>query len=443
MIGTFAQLALLGVAAFAVASLIVVLAKRPLALVYAILAAYGWELLAGGTPSVRVIGIGVGPTELVHAVALGVGLLRVRRGPSAWQLALLVALALVVVGTLRGYVMLGDAAMLGFRAELYFLVPAFFVSTLPASAVERVVAGVVKFGAVIAAVAVARWIAVAMGVPWAASFMGSGYAVERVINSGATLAVAFALVVFARRVFVAGPSLRLSLRLLASAVGLAGVVLMAQHRSVWVATLVMLGLLFVRLDGRWHAKAAIVGVVVVSVLMIELSGVGDSGAVAESLAQATTNAGTWEWRLERWDAVWSVHAERGWWAVLFGSGYGHSWVSGEVGVWEASPHNGFLQVAVRLGLAGAVLVFSAYVYVLRKLWTRGGGPDVIVSLWIMGTLVYFIPYAGNAQTGVLLGLALLRARAGDSRAPAWRGSHAAHVDAARLVRSRVGRHVDV
>lgn len=409
MIGLLFQLATLGVAALAVLALIVTLARRPIVIVYAILGAHGWDVLAGGMPSLSVMGVAVGPSELVHMIAFGAGLLRARRGPNRWQLALLGALALVFVGALRGYVMLGDAAMLGFRAELYYLVPAFFVSTLPASAITSIVAAIVRFGVAMAVVALSRWVALALGVPWVAAFANTGYAIERVINSGAALAVAFALVAVVQRAVGSGAIQRFRLRSVAAAAVLIGVVVMAQHRSVWVATLTMLGLLFVRLPRRLHLKIAVMAAVVAAVAAIELSGFGDTGAVAESLTQAATNAGTWEWRLERWDAVWATHTARGWEAILFGSGYGYSWVSGEVGVWEASPHNGFLQVAVRLGLVGAVLVFGVYGYVLRVVAARAQGSGAVAWLWIVGTLVYFLPYSGSPMTGVVLGAALLQA----------------------------------
>ena len=408
MLSAAMQIAQLVVVAFVVAALIVELARRPMLIVYALLTVHAWELLAS-LPSTRVAGIGVSPADAVNVIAFGAALIRVRRGPHVWQWALLGAIVLVLAGALRGYLLLGDAALLGFRAELYFLVPALFVTTLTPRRVTAVVTAVIRFGAFMAVVAIIRWLLIAIGAPLAPAPSGSGYVVSRVINSGAALGVAFAAVAMLERLLAGGRELgKFAFTPMATVVALI-VVLLAQHRSVWVATMVMLALTFVRLPRRWALKLAVVVIAVVGVLTVEVAGLGDSGAVAESLAYAASNVGTWEGRLDRWGAVWSTHAARGWEAIIVGSGYGYSWLTGAVGVWEVSPHNGFLQIAVRIGLIGAFLVFSAYAFALRRLPGHTGAMTSLLWLWTVGMIVYFIPYSGNPLTGVVLGSAVLSA----------------------------------
>lgn len=403
MVNQLVQLATLGIAGLVAVGLMIELARRPVALVVAYLGVYAWSLLFA-IPRIEVAGIGVDPVDVVNLVALGAAVIRMRRGPRGWQWALLGAVALIVLGTLRGLVQLGGGALLGFRLELYFVLPALFVATLPAATSARLVRPVVLFGVAIALVAVARWVLFALGAgPWIEG--GGRYAIPRVIDSSPALWVAFAGVAGTVALIERGTSqVRWKLQAL-TAITL-GVVVLAQHRSVWVATAAMLAAALVMTRRRWLMKAAVVVVAAVGVLAIEVVGLGDAGQIGESLTVAATNTNTWVWRLERWVNVWSTHAERGIGAIVFGSGYGYGWVTGVIGTWEASPHNGFLQIAVRIGLVGALLVFAPYVTALRRLRTGGGTRSRITWLWVVGALVFYIPYSGNMLTGILLGLAI-------------------------------------
>ena len=401
----------LAVAAFVITALAVELARRPMVIMYALLAVHAWGLLAS-LPSVRVAGVGVGPADVVNVIALGVALIRVRRGLNVWQWALLGAITLVVVGALRGYLLLGDAALLGFRAELYFLVPALFVTTLAPWHVPAVINATIRFGGLIAVLAIVRWLLLSLGVPLAAVPTEPGFAVSRVIGWGAALGVAFAAVAMVQRALASTWEYRRSAVTGMSAGMLLLVVLLAQHRSVWVATMVMVALAFLRARGRVALRTAVMVLAAIGVLTVEIAGIGDSGAVVESLTHAASSTITWEWRLGRWEAVWLTHAARGWEAVAVGSGYGYGWASGVVGAWEVSPHNGFLQIAVRIGLVGALLVFTPFAAMLKRLPRLDDTSAVLLWLWLIGTIVFFVPYSGSPLTGVVLGAAVLHGRIG-------------------------------
>lgn len=418
MIGLAMQLVQLGVVAFVAVAVAVELARRPIVLVYALLGTYAWSLVAD-LETTTILGIQVGPVDAANALAFAAALIRMRHGPRGWQWALLGAVALVFYGTVQALLQFGDAALLGFRAELYFIVPALFVSTLPPESVPRVVRAVVRTGCALAVVAVARWALLAAGVPLAGLAASGAYAIDRVIGAFASLWVAMAFVATAVTVLHRREVARL-VRPWAWVVLTFGVVLMTQHRSVWVATIAMLGLALALTQRRSLLKATLLVAAVTGVLAIETSGLADTAVVAESLAVAATDTRTWEWRLERWSGVWATHAERGPAAIVIGSGYGYGWLSGAIGVWEVSPHNGYLQVAVRLGLVGAVLVFLPYLVVLRRLAASPNLTDRIVWLWTIGALVFYIPYAASPMSGVMLGAALLASEARSrARAEAW------------------------
>jgi hypothetical protein len=392
---------LLAVGTF-LASVTLHLVGRPLILLYVLLAVQ--FLVAGRLMpeiSARVMGVALGPVDVINMMLLAVAILRMKRGPTGLQWALIGAIGLVTYGTLTGFLRLGDAAMLGFRAELYFLVPALFVSTISVQNLPKVVRAIVWFGTGLAVLAVFRWI----GIGNFEFEHETGYLIERVIRSNAALWVALAALAAVFALFHARGNQPTHYPWIVASLCLA-VVLFTQHRSVWVASAVMLAMVFVITQQRTFLKVAVVLTAGIAVALIDLLDLGHGGTAAESFAYAMSNVGTWEWRVERWGNVWETHAARGWAAILLGSGYGYGWVTGIVGEWEYSPHNGFLQIAVRVGLLGAFLVFLPYYLAIRKLVFSGDPTDRLLWLWTIGILVYFIPYGGDMLTGVILGMTI-------------------------------------
>ena len=415
MLSTVLQMGQLGIGLLVIAALSVELARRPYVMASGLLGVYAWSLLyTGELESRRVLGINVDVIDVFYVIAFGAALIRMRRGPSRWQWALLGAMMLTIYSALRGAIDFSGAALLGFRAELYFIIPALFVTTLPKSMIPRVARAVVALGVVLAVVAVGRWVALALGL-WSPPMVSGTYAIERVINSSSALWVGFAGI--AGLVALLQKSGGVRRWVIWAVTGLLmAVVVFLQHRSVWVATVTMLAIALIGSRRRWYMKTAMAIAASVGVLTIASLGPDDAGVVGDSLAAASANVSTWEWRLQRWEDVWATHAARGVPAILVGSGYGYSWVSGAVGVWEASPHNGYLQIAVRLGMFGAVLVFMPYLVVLATLWSARATVDRVTWLWIVGTLVYYVPYAANPLTGVVLGASLIVLEAGRENA---------------------------
>lgn len=400
MLGQVIRLAELGGGALIVAILAVELARRPIALLYLVLGVYFWGLV-GTVPAITLAGARLGVEDVVNLVAIVVVAIRMRH-PRGYQWALLGFTFIVLYQVVRAMLVFGQGeAMLGFRAELYYIVPALLASTLTARHFEPAFRVVWRFGLWAAAIAAARWLAIAVGLDFGPAPDSGGYEVARVINAGAALWVAVAGVMGIWRWLNEDATSRLvpwiSLSLFA-------VVLFAQHRSVWVATAIMLALVIVRTRLKLFLRVGLVVGLVAIAGAVEVLGLGASGEVAESLSYAASNTGTWEWRVQRWQDVWSTHAARGPLAIVFGSGYGYSWVTGTVGIWEASPHNGFIQIAVRTGLAGVVLLFGASLAVVIGLARRQ--QDGLLFTFMVGILVYFVPYSGSPFSGLLLGLAI-------------------------------------
>lgn len=376
------------------------LVRRPLILLYLLLIVQ--FLVAGGLMpeiSTRVMGVAIGPVDVINMMLLAAAILRMKCGPTGLQWALLGAMGLVIYGTFSGFLRLGDAAMLGFREELYFLVPALFVSTISMQSLPEVVRAIVWFGVGLAVLAVLRWIGIAPTPEWG---FDHGYLIDRVIPSNAALWVALGALGAVYAVFDAHRQRFIAHPWIVAALCLA-VVLFTQHRSVWVASAVMLTIVFLITQHRASIKVAVVLAAGITVALIELLDLGHGGAATESLARAASNVSTWEWRLEQWGAAWETHSARGWGAILLGSGYGFGWQTGIVGDWEVPPHNGYLQIAIRIGLLGAFLVFLPYYLALRQLLYTGDFTSRVLWLWTIGILIFYIPYSVNMLTGAIFG----------------------------------------
>lgn len=409
MIGAVLNAMLLGLGAFAILVMAVEFARRPLVIAYGLLAVHFWQLLAA-VPSLRISGVGFGPVDAVNLVAFGATAIRMRR-PRGLQWPLVAVAAMVLVAVARAVLTFGTGnALLGFRAELYFIVPALFASTLKAHEVAGVLRGLWRFGFWMAVVAAARWFLLGFGIDVGPAPNPDGYEIARVINAGATLTVGAAAAMGTRR-WLHDKTARWYTPFVI--LGMLLVVLLAQNRSVWVATTAMLIVVFAGATGRVWLRAGAALALGGSVVLVELLGLGATGTVAGSLAYAASNTGTWTWRLQRWQDVWSTHAARGPGAIVFGSGYGHAWVSGAIGVWQVSPHDGYIQIAVRIGLVGAVLLFGTYAFVVARLGRRVDTPSRIVQVLTVGVLVYCVPYSYDIWTGLLLGasVALVMAHA--------------------------------
>ena len=419
-----------GTLAFVLATMIVEFARRPIVIVYALLAVHFWQLLAA-VPSARLFGVGFGPIDVVNLIAFGATLIRMRR-PRGLQWPLLAATAMVIVAVARAVLAFGTGnALLGFRAELYFFVPALFASTLRPADVTATLRAVWRFGFWMAVVAASRWFLLAFGIDVGPAPSADGYEVARVINAGATLGVGVAAAM--------GTWQWLHDRVGAwyrplVIIGMLSVVLFAQNRSVWVATAVMLLVVFLGARVRLWARTGVTLALATSIVLVELLGLGSTGTVGDSLGYAASNADTWAWRLQRWQDVWSTHAARGPLAVAFGSGYGHAWVTGAVGVWQASPHDGYIQIAVRIGLIGALLLFGTYAIVLARLGrsARHGGPHptgthrrrpgVLDSLFVRHPVGH-----PSRRRGCACGQAnQSHATAGDGAPPSWRARRGLH-----------------
>jgi hypothetical protein len=209
---------------------------------------------------------------------------------------------------------------------------------------------------------------------------------------------------------------------------LASFIVVLQHRSVWAVAAAALALSFAL--GRRGivpalAVSAAIGLSVVLVVKGASSGTGVEAAaqIGRSAAMASVSKGTfgaritgWRMSLKQFSAANPLKQLVG---QPYGGGYGIEFMTekGKVGFF---PHNYYIQVLIRGGVAGLVIfltLYAATAYWLVQAAVRDGDRWAALFAVLLGTqLVYFIPYGSPFTQGVILGLALVVAREARRRA---------------------------
>lgn len=198
-----------------------------------------------------------------------------------------------------------------------------------------------------------------------------------------------------------------------------GLVLVLQHRSVWVATLGALALV------AWNQRAAVaakafpiigMGVAMVGIMAILIM-LNPSNRLTETITRSavsvTESHGTHTDRLEGWRVLLADYVDyspREW---MLGKPYGTGYERYSGGsLRDYSPHNFYIQLLLRLGAIGVLLFLWAH-FILRGRVRRiavdsvaGTLPPVLLAV-LAANLLYYIPYQGfylqGAFYGVLIG----------------------------------------
>lgn len=206
---------------------------------------------------------------------------------------------------------------------------------------------------------------------------------------------------------------------LLAALVMLGLVLILQHRSVWVATFGALALVAWRQRAAVAAKAfPIIGMGVVMMgIMAAFVVLNPSNRLTETITRSavsvTESQGTHTDRLEGWKVLltdYAGYSPREW---MLGKPYGTGYERYSAGLLRTySPHNFYIQLLLRLGAIGALLFIWVH-FVLRNRVRRiaadsPGGTLLGVLLAILAAnLLYYIPYQGfylqGAFYGVLIG----------------------------------------
>lgn len=369
------------------------------------------------------LGINVYPADLAFVLLGAVAALRwilavdVPSRPLAWWVFAAAFLVALVVGLARH----GTTAGVHAREHFYALAAASYFMSFPldAARVRSLLGTMVVLSMVMLAVAAWRWTTYLLPIP---SMLPPGGVWSpdgplRVIPSNDALLVAQVLVLA-----VLFPALAPSLMAARWAAPLLlGAVLVLQHRSVWIATLVgVVGA--IALAPRFQARRGVQVLALLAVMALtalpllfseRLSGL--SQQVGRSAATAVAGQGTVHARLQDWRSTLSRWSNDGplTWTLGWGFGRDTSRVvvneRGERHRVAFGAHNHYVALLADTGLVGllAFLAVAAGALVgLHRLARHGDRLAGALLVLLLMQLAYYVPYGTDAWQHALLGLAI-------------------------------------
>lgn len=183
-----------------------------------------------------------------------------------------------------------------------------------------------------------------------------------------------------------------------------GVVLLAQHRSVWGAA--GLGMVAVLMwSGRTHVRRRVFLLMIGAAWLALVgwtSGVLDPSSNID--AGEALDARTYQWRTSSWQYLIDEALNRGPVSVLSGEPFGTGYLRQlDTGLWtSASPHNWYVMVFLRLGLIGLILLSAILLSALVA--SRGVSP--IWTFAIAAAIVYGWSYSADWFIAPWLGAAI-------------------------------------
>lgn len=226
---------------------------------------------------------------------------------------------------------------------------------------------------------------------------------SRVIVSWQALLVSAAAVVMLSRAVARG-----SWRAAAMALPLLFVVIIAQHRSVWAATLLGLISLLPRLGLVRTARVGLVAawsLLLVAPLLVLAQGSSVWSDVLASLESVSTTSGTGGVRYEGAQVIVGQQVSQGPWTVLFGSPFGSPWdrvVQGRFITFQ--PHNFYVELFARAGVVALLCLLILLWAMFRRQQRARTSLAPVVALAAAYCLAYGFPFVLAPALGLALGL---------------------------------------
>jgi hypothetical protein len=407
--------ALLSATALAVfVTMVLLFVRSPAAGVSALAAGQAWETVMRVEHPVLDLGIKLYPLDLLTlcaAVAAAVSAMSMVRHPVKPSLgrSASVLLGLLVLASLASGMARYGVQAAGNEARLYFLHPlgaAWYVATVRSgTSIDRTMTRVwIGMACVFSAAAVFWWLRLGIGT-------NSSYVVSdgQVVNSRPVDAAA-ALVVVQGSVMLLGTPVRVrAARLLAGPLLVAVVLL--QHRSAWLAAMVMVpGWLLFRPGSALNKAAGIAVAAVLATSAVFAALFLPDSTVTNDLAASASNQDTMQWRMDSWHLlIGRLHGVQDWlFGMPFGSGFERLLYGSVV---DSQPHNFYVHLLLRVGLVG---LCTAVVLVLATLHRTNPRDPMGLVLWLAmaGDACFCLTYALPFLQSLLIGLLLRQPRVG-------------------------------
>lgn len=367
------------------------------------------------------LGLLVYPADLAAAIFFFAFLYRVfflgKGGlvPRAWWILGAVQMGLFVWGLAQN----GTGAGVDYRQHFYVWIGAAYLATFEydAARAQRFMRWLLPLAIALSCVAIYRWIMGAMD--W--QFQSE---LDRLITTGISFRV-----IWAAPTFMIAMAMLVAIYYAITDRGKFGywfwvltfgmMVLVLQHRSVWAAALVGVGVLvflLTRHQAGKMGKVLFLGFAlfaIVSIGLTSLKGVSESVQTQSSRAFSVTE-GTFAGRVGGWQFLLKDWLNSGSPITYlvgkpFGSGY--SRYSSNFGGHEVGyvPHNYYVHLLYRGGLVGMLCFLWVVWFGVRAIWVRIKQGDDFAPLQLAMTialLVYYIPYGVAYDQILIMGLLL-------------------------------------
>lgn len=249
----------------------------------------------------------------------------------------------------------------------------------------------------------------------------------RVVGSSAALALAQALIIGMFFGFL-GAGAKFARLLL---VALVGVVLVLQHRSVWLASLVGVGVSMLLARSQSISRLRQLAMLSAMVLVAG-AGLTFGGKLTEdirsSASRALEGSGTVAARFENWRATITGWRDAGPRAILIGREFGSDKTRvvanalGEKVRIRFGAHNIYVSLLTSTGVIGLGALLWTIFGTMRKLYAKnrsGGGDapyDSVLLVLLAMQLVYYVAYSTDFLQFMIFGIAVAAANRGESSA---------------------------
>lgn len=422
---------LLGGGLFISISIIIIDAfiREPYFAIYGLLIAYMGDIVFDAQIQATFSGVTLSLYDITAVLLTTAAFARLLRRPghdlgrALMVVVLLYGLAVLSLG--RGLVESGlQVAVNEFREWFHYLAAIVYFSTVPfdRQLERKCVRALTHSATILCVLVVARWAAKYGGLPIGPFDLGAR-AMDRVYGEGSSARVIHAndtfvilqvaIIHLSRwRQDIGGRRLRYASVCLLF-------VLALQHRTVWIAMLVVIGLLIVQ-SRELAARVAVFGSVVLILAVggvLVTAGADGLSRTAESdrnqveLGEGALAANTFVWRFEGWislvaDVDYSDPVEVG-----LGAPFGDGWERRIRGrLVDISPHSTYITAYLRMGGIGLVLFLAMFGNAIlglhRRNDDRGWLPDRVLLALVVAQAVFLMTYNPDLVHGMVLGLAL-------------------------------------
>jgi len=348
------------------------------------------------------------------------------RGKVHWVWWLLGLIQLV--DAIRGAALYGSSAGVDYRASFYVWVGTVYVASFGYSEdlFRRVLRTFQQMAIVVCAVAVWRWVHVAVDAGYRAQIQAidpTELSFLRVVPATPMIVLALATI----GVVYLALKQQLPGRWRFAPVGFGLVILLMQHRSVWLATAVGGGVLvFLMLRHREHkvrrALLRFAGVALIIGLVVFKSGISNaisSSIETQAAAALDTEQGTMVARLLHWEQLLEDFQDADSVSHVIGLPFGHSFGDqddvDDDQIIENSPHDEYIALLLHGGVLGLLcFLWFAQAGIRAGVRRMRAGNDPHAPLLValaVALLVYYVPYEIQYAHILVWGLllALLRA----------------------------------